>query len=70
MPFMFFFRFFDKSVRYLRFQVEGSDEGWEESNQPIVGIDWAAGEKPVTLGIWMYNKSIIFTQPDKSKVTT
>jgi len=64
------FRFLRGSFKYLRFQVEGSDEGWEESNQPIVGIDWSAGEKAVTQGIWMYIKSIIHTQPDKRKVTT
>ncbi|KAF6027028.1 hypothetical protein EB796_014659 [Bugula neritina] len=57
-------------LMYLEYieQHEGSDEGWEESNQPIVGIDWAAGLKAVTQGIWMYNKPIIFTRKNKRKV--
>ena len=40
-----------------------------KSTRHIQGINWAQSEKPVTHGIWIWDKPFILSKPDGSKVS-
>jgi len=45
-----------------------NDDDWENLDQVISGIEWCAGKKAVTQGIWMLNEPMILTLNDNRKV--
>lgn len=42
---------------------KGTDEGWENSGSPVVGVNWAGGLKSVTQGIWIYERPFMVINP-------